>query len=311
MKTVEPQICNIAMEEVGVLHAYLAGIADSKTMIDVGAHHGTAARPFLEDGWRVYGFEPDVRNHSLLAELACEHPLFHMDPRAVSDVAGECMPFFTSEESTGISTLRPFRESHVKAGEVGVTTLKDFFDDEGISEVDFLKIDVEGFDFSVLKGMPWASVRPTVVVCEFEDRKTKPLGYTVQDMIRYMQEHGYTVLVSEWFPIEAYGSAHQWKRFVSPPCTLADTGWGNLLCFRDDFSRDLFDDALVAFCGGFTQNVERRLSNQRKRNALLHEQIIGLQSDIESFETSLSWKLTRPLSQALAWAKALLRRPSR
>jgi FkbM family methyltransferase len=310
MKTVEPQICNIAMEEVGVLHAYLARIAGSKTMIDVGAHHGTAARPFLEDGWRVYGFEPDVRNHSLLAELAREYPLFHMDPRAVSDVAGEGMPFFTSEESTGISTVLPFRESHVKADDVAVTTLEDFFVDHEISQVDFLKIDVEGFDLSVLKGMPWARVRPTAVVCEFEDRKTKALGYTAQDMIQYMQGHGYTVLVSEWHPIETYGLAHRWKRFATPPCKLDDNGWGNLLCFRDDFSRDLFDEALIEFCGGFTRNVERRLISQRKRNALLQEQVIALQSEIDACENSLTWKLTRPLCQGFAWIKALLRSPS-
>ena len=51
-----------------------------------------------------------------------------------------------------------------------------------LSKIDFLKIDVEGLDWNVLKGVPWDRVKPEVIECEFEDAKTLALGHTYRDI---------------------------------------------------------------------------------------------------------------------------------
>ena len=207
----------------------------SGVMVDVGAHHGQSLLPFAKNGWRVYAFEPDPKNRDILAEKVCGFPNVTVDARAVSNTSQRSVPFYSSEESTGISCLRAFHNSHVEAGAVDTVTLHDFCTKQNISAIDLLKIDTEGYEMPVLSGFPWESMKPRVILAEFEDFKTEALGYTMHDMARYLNERGYTVLVSEWHPIVRYGVRHDWHRLVRYPCELNDpSAWGNLIAFLED-----------------------------------------------------------------------------
>ncbi|HET7462519.1 MAG TPA: FkbM family methyltransferase [Longimicrobium sp.] len=207
-------------------------------LVDVGAHVGGSLRPFAQAGWTVLGFEPDEVNREQLRRGVGALPNVRIDPRAVTVRAGETLPFYRSSESTGISTLTPFVESHVEAGSVTSTTLADARAEYGIEAIDLLKVDTEGYDLMVLRSLDWEAIRPRVVLCEFEDRKTVPLGYTWGDMAGFLVGHGYTVVVAEWYPVQRYGAAHRFRRFADYPCELADpAATGNLLAFREP--RDL------------------------------------------------------------------------
>ena len=220
-------------DETQFIAKLLTGKGAGSTMIDVGAHHGGSLRHFVGDGWKVYAFEPDPSNRQALLKKVKDNPLVVVDVRAVSDRAGEILPFFTSEESTGISGLSAFRETHQETCQVVTTTVNNICEEHQLSHVDFLKIDTEGFDWMVLKGVPWDRIQPDVIECEFEDRKTVPLGYTFDDIAQYLVDHGYSVFVSEWHPVIRYGIKHDWFRLVPYPCTLASPdSWGNLLAFR-------------------------------------------------------------------------------
>jgi FkbM family methyltransferase len=223
-----------AFDEVTLVVDLLLPVCRSGLMVDVGAHHGESFRFFAFSGWKVIAFEPDpspdkhamirARSTRLVTELRS----------AVSDQAGLKLPFFTSAESTGVSSLTPFLESHA-AGEDFVTTdtlancLKQHADGK---QVDFLKIDTEGHDLFVLKGIDWSQQyqRPRVIICEFEDRKTIPLGYDYREMGDYLTARGYSVWISEWYPITKYGTQHRWKAMRRYPSEISDKdGWGNLI----------------------------------------------------------------------------------
>ena len=223
------------------------------TLIDVGAHFGTSAAFFHDLGWTIHCFEPDASNREKLVNKFGSAGNVTIDPRAVSDQVSDSMPFFTSDESTGISGLHAFRETHSITDTVAVTTLTEIVREQGIEQIDFLKIDVEGFDFAVLKGVPWEDKRPDVIECEFEDAKTLPLGHSWRDVAEFLESKGYSVYVSEWHPIIRYGTRHDWRRVVPfKDATLGDDAWGNLLAFREDPGYDAvetaFDD-LVKFSG--------------------------------------------------------------
>ena len=204
-------------------------------MMDIGAHHGAVFAEFAKRGWQVYAFEPDRRNLKRISTAFGDLTNVHVDHRAVSDVSGVEVPFFSSSQSSGISSLSAFDESHTQAGMVTTVSLDDFAEDQDVSRVDYLKIDTEGYDLMVLKGFPWERMRPKVIVCEFEDKKTVPLGYNLDDIAGFISAKGYKVIVSEWFPIASYGSAHRWRRHAMYPCELADEcGWGNLIASNDD-----------------------------------------------------------------------------
>lgn len=207
-----------------------------KIMIDVGAHHGYAHAPFLDRQWQIFAFEPDQSNRAKLLDRLAKHKhraLVSLDTRCVGNQSQTGVSFFTSEQSTGISGLSAFHETHKESQKVDITTLTEFFQDRPMPAIDFLKIDTEGHDLFVLQGYPWERGKPVVIECEFEDTKTVPLGYTFHDLAKFLVDKGYTVYVSEWHPIIRYGIRHDWRALMRYPCELGDSkGWGNLLAFR-------------------------------------------------------------------------------
>ena len=202
------------------------------TMIDVGAHFGESHRPYLDRGWHVVAFEPDPSNRS---RISTSHGAGMLDllECAVGEQPLADAAFYASDESTGVSTLVPFIASHKPVCRVQVRTLDDVCHERRITRCDFLKIDTEGHDLFVLRGFPWARMQPEVILCEFEDRKTQPLGYDYRALGEFLTARGYAVFLSEWNPIERYGGQHTWRRAVRYPAPLLDErSWGNFMAFR-------------------------------------------------------------------------------
>lgn len=219
--------------------AYQALKADTfkGLMLDVGAHHGDSLAPFARSGWRVFAFEPDSENRKILTESFRDQKNVVIDKRAVSNQIQENAILYRSEQSTGISSLSSFHPSHEPGEQVKVTTLEFFFQEQGIidQEIDFLKIDTEGFDLNILQGIPWTKTSPRLILCEFEDSKTIPLGYTFHDLAIYLVKHDYQLLISEWRPIRRYGGPHNWRRFAPYPCNLKNPkAWGNILAAKEE-----------------------------------------------------------------------------
>ena len=187
---------------------------------------------FLESGWQVLAFEPDPDNRSKLESNAEGYEGISISERVVSDQEDKIVSFYQSEESSGISSVTPFTEGHQLIGEVKTTTLASEISKKKIDKIDFLKIDTEGHEMSVLNGFPWPNLKPTVIECEFEDNKTRSLGYSATDLAVFLQDKGYVVVVSEWYPITRYGVRHTWKgmyRFDGGK--ISEKAWGNLLAF--------------------------------------------------------------------------------
>lgn len=226
-------------DEIAIARSLLPKSAG--VMVDVGAHEGGALWPFAQAGWDVYAFEPDPKNRAVLLQRVEGDTRVEVDERAISEVDGDTVELFTSEVSSGISSMAAFHPSHQASASVQTVRLDTFLSQHDVPSVDFLKVDTEGFDLHVLRTFPWDRHRPTVVVCEFEDRKTKPLGYDYADLAQFLMARGYVVLVSEWKPIVEYGMSHTWLRVRRFPAELDhEDSWGNFVAVPPE----LADDAL-------------------------------------------------------------------
>lgn len=210
-----------------------SSVGSEHVMLDVGAHRGASMLGFANRGWTVYAFEPDAANRArLIARFKGQENVL-IDPRAVAEQSRESQRFYHSTVSDGISSMVPFHPSHQNTDRVDVTTVSEIATEHEIQRIDFLKIDVEGMDFAVLQGVPWEALVPGIVLCEFEDSKTENLGHSWRQVADYLNSRNYAVYVSEWYPIEQYGSVHRWRSMRKYPCDLSDNrAWGNLMAFR-------------------------------------------------------------------------------
>ncbi|GAB6094268.1 hypothetical protein JCM14469_05200 [Desulfatiferula olefinivorans] len=247
------------MDEVAIVFEYLKKNKPG-IMFDVGAHHGKTSLPFLESGWQVHAFEPDPDNYKILAESLGIFDTFHPENCAVSDASAESSPFFTSSLSSGISSLCSFHETHTLRCETKTVTLSEYCNASNIEHIDFLKIDTEGYDLFVLRGIDWDRIHPSVIVCEFEDAKTACLDYTFNDLAGLLASKGYELYISEWYPVVQYGAKHTWRCFHTWPCRLHDhRGWGNIIAFSDGVDALAFTNAAVSYAAQQEKLARRQI----------------------------------------------------
>ena len=220
------------MDEVGLVFEAFSQVGIVGTMVDVGAHQGGSLHPFAVAGWKVFAFEPDPANRRELVTLVARYPNVLVDPRGISNECRSNVPFFTSNVSTGISGLGRFHDSHQQTQTIDIITIEELTREMEIVSVDFVKVDIEGYDLLALQGIPWDRFVPTCIVCEFEDRKTIPNGYSVDDMIVFLSSKGYDVTISEWHPIKEYGGNHSWKAFRKSSAQMNPDAWGNLVAVQ-------------------------------------------------------------------------------
>ncbi|WP_084590934.1 FkbM family methyltransferase [Desulfonatronovibrio magnus] len=281
---------SVSIDETKAIAETLLPKINNGVMIDVGAHFGTSLIHFLNNNWTILAFEPDSNNYKRLKSNIDKHPnktRVHIDRRAVGNQKQKNVPFYVSEESTGISTLSKFHQSHIDNQNVDIVTLQNALEKFDFPHIDFLKIDTEGHDLFVLQGLPWDKYKPTIIECEFENLKTLNVSppYTVNDLADFLLEKGYKLLVSEWHPIIRYGIRHDWNRLSRYDSRQdLDKSWGNIIAFTDSNHENEF---ILNLKNQFYSMPDKNdIDNSHKRS---HHNIINIvNSDILTIENLLS-----------------------
>jgi FkbM family methyltransferase len=139
--------------------------------IDVGANdpiNDSVTCAFYQRGWRGINLEPSAQWH---ARLQAERPEDINLQVAVSDAEGSAV--LHDIPGTGMGTLvaevahgHQARGLPVASASVPTRTLSAVCEAHGVTEIHFLKIDVEGAEAAVLRGFDLRRWRPWVVVVE-------------------------------------------------------------------------------------------------------------------------------------------------
>jgi len=127
------------------------------TVLDIGANAGVFSKLLLENQVEsVYAFEPNDTALINLKYLEEQNPRLKVIPKAVH-TAEENLKFFISPDNTTIgSTNKDHITAHgYKVEEVVVptTTLKRFVQQENLTNIDLIKIDIEGAEYDLIESL--------------------------------------------------------------------------------------------------------------------------------------------------------------
>ena len=160
-------------EDVMLFRA-LKGI-EKGSYIDVGAQDpvlDSVTKAFYERGWRGINIEPVEQ---WFQKLVVDRPEDINLPLAVSSQAGN-LRFFEVRD-TGMSTtnvdyarLHAARGLEIKEHQIVAKPLDAICAELGVKQVHFLKVDVEGAEADVLRGISLTDIRPWIILVE----ATKP-----------------------------------------------------------------------------------------------------------------------------------------
>jgi len=189
---------------------------DGATYVDVGAHEGYCllkAASAVGPSGHVIAIEPNPETvRTLRGNIqASGATVVTVQPIACSDSETTLDLFTATQSNTGSSSLSKTNASlYGAAGQryrVPGRPLDAIIRETGVSQVDVVKIDVEGAEFQVLKGAQetLALFHPVLLV-ELDDRLLKSMGTSSAEIIVFLRSCGYTLHCSydeanfEFFP---------------------------------------------------------------------------------------------------------------
>ena len=173
--------------------------AGQRHIVDVGAAYGSVAEVFLNDGWTADLLEPDPTCQRILQRLIAAHgPRVRLFPFAAADQDRETAPF-QQNSTPGLSGLSPSPfGTTVGAIPVRTVRLDSFLGSQGVSRVDFLKIDTEGNDFVVLEAHDFSRLPPALVFVEYSYYFPGQDEALLRRAIGAMDARGYAAVIFEY-----------------------------------------------------------------------------------------------------------------
>jgi FkbM family methyltransferase len=184
------------------------------TVVDVGANHGLfslEAAHFVGPSGRIHAFEPARRTRATLAANLRANGLddrVEVYPMALGAAPGMARLRIHHEQS-GLNSLADddirWNRRRLAADaveDVAVTTLDDHAAARGLGSIDFLKIDVEGFERDVLRGARGLLGRRGVrwIMVEVGDLTCANARVEPAEVLDELSSHGYRL-----FAIDADG----------------------------------------------------------------------------------------------------------
>ena len=148
--------------------------------IDVGANIGYYTLLMAKIGAFVHSYEPEPNNFKLLSTNVHQNNFSKyvtLNNKAVSNFNG-ISKLFLSQNTPGEHKLNYDRFHNEQFIEVSVTKID-------LDRIDFAKIDAEGTELNVLKGM---KTLPEKILIEFNAKELKTSGTKLDDFFKFIQK---------------------------------------------------------------------------------------------------------------------------
>lgn len=188
--------------EIKIVEVIKKVLKKGSTFIDVGASIGylsAIGAGIVGKTGQVHSFEPVPQYFYRLKKMAMTNPNYKIVPNqcALGEERGIANIYITSIQNIGWNTMVPgfmSNETLKETLEVPVYRLDSYIKEKVLGNISLIKIDTEGFEFPVLKGLgnyfEDTNHRP-VIICEIAPSGYPLLGYTLAQLFEYMKKYNY------------------------------------------------------------------------------------------------------------------------
>jgi FkbM family methyltransferase len=205
---IEDEIIRQGVFEPETVEVFKALLEPGMTVLDVGANIGQytliAAHRVGPYG-QVHAFEPTPPTATeLRANVALNRfENVTINEVAVADAAGEALLFCTDPGSPGTNTIMTPSEDVCSAVKVPTLTLDQYLAEHHITQVDVMKLDIEGAELLALRGAQGLlrGEGAPFLVLEINPGTLARSGNSGDDLLGLLQDCGYT-----YHPIAMYGT---------------------------------------------------------------------------------------------------------
>ena len=205
---------------------------EPKIVFDVGANKGDWSLSILDQTktTRVHSFEPNPEVFLKLEQKLKNHRERNIaNLCALAYMTGKQEFSINSKNNIFSSFYRRINDQDAKSIEVSMISGDQYCRENSIDEIDFLKIDVEGFELEVLKGFSDMIAEKRIKVIQFEYGIMNIHARTfLKDFFDLLEPQGYSI--GKLFPKDI--------EFVKYTYSLDNFEWANYVAVRKDI--DMF-----------------------------------------------------------------------
>jgi len=202
----ELQFFSNSTEALKIVEKYLP---TNPNIIEAGAYIGTdsvrMAKKWPEG--HIYSFEPVPKLYEILLDHTKEYANIHTFEFAIGNSIGKAKmhvselcdkpgtPFASSSLLAPKKHLYLDRSIHFpKVLDVDVTTFDNFLEENEISHIDFLWLDMQGFELNALKASPKILKSVKVILTEIEFSEAYENQYLFKDIKHWLEEQGFQMI---------------------------------------------------------------------------------------------------------------------
>ena len=211
----------------GLIPLFAPFVPKDAVVLDVGAHAGQFAKLFatMAPRGRVFAFEPSAYARSILAPAMAVGGQGRVEivPVGLSDRPGELVLHTPIKRrgglGFGVAHLGPSGGGAIVDQTVALTTLDAFAEARGLERLDFVKMDIEGWELRALMGgrRTLSRFKPTLYL-EIDAAMLARAGDDPPSLFGWLQALGYRAYSTPILaPVETYAGPGDYIFSALPP----------------------------------------------------------------------------------------------